>query len=79
MTTSDVKEASEVFTFKEEDIQRAKDLVGVYHAVTQREQYTRATPDIMRNFARSYGDDNPLFVDEDYGRDTGGAARLRPR
>jgi acyl dehydratase len=78
MTTSGVKEEKEVFTFRDEDIQRATDLVGVYHAVTQREQYTRATPDIMRNFARSYGDDNPLFVDEDYGADTRWGGQIAP-
>src|SRR5690606_15225544 len=68
----------EIYTFREEDIQRARDLVGVYHAVTQREQYTRATPDIMRNFARSYGDDNPLFVDEEYGLDTRWGGQIAP-
>ncbi|MBH0122679.1 MaoC family dehydratase N-terminal domain-containing protein [Rhodococcus sp. CX] len=74
--TTDAK--PEIYTFREEDIQRARDLVGVYHAVTQREQYTRATPDIMRNFARSYGDDNPLFVDEEYGSYTRWGGQIAP-
>ncbi|MCK8669767.1 FAS1-like dehydratase domain-containing protein [Rhodococcus sp. NPDC003382] len=79
MSTSDTTEKNpEIYTFKDEDVQRAKDLVGVYHAVTQREQYTRATPDIMRNFARSYGDDNPLFVDEEYGLDTRWGGQIAP-
>ncbi|MGN5238562.1 FAS1-like dehydratase domain-containing protein [Rhodococcus sp. SJ-3] len=79
MSTSETTEAKpEIYTFREEDVQKAKDLVGVYHAVTQREQYTRATPDIMRNFARSYGDDNPLFVDEEYGLDTRWGGQIAP-
>jgi len=74
--TTDAK--PEIYTFREEDIQRARDLVGVYHAVTQREQYTCANPDIMRNFARSYGDDNPLFVDEEYGSYTRWGGQIAP-
>ena len=71
-------EAAKIYTFKDEDVQRAHDLVGVYHAVTQREQFSRATPDVMRNFARSYGDDNPLFADEDYGRNTRWGGQIAP-
>ncbi|MDT2005507.1 acyl dehydratase [Rhodococcus opacus] len=67
-----------VYTFLDEDIQRARDLVGVYHAVTQRDQFTRATPDVIRAFARSYGDDNPLFVDEEYGLDTRWGGQIAP-
>ncbi|PSR65268.1 MULTISPECIES: FAS1-like dehydratase domain-containing protein [Nocardia] len=80
MTTAEEKQkdAPQVYTFREEDIQRAHDLVGTYHAVTQREQFTRATPDVMRNFARSYGDDNPLFVDEEYGLDTRWGGQIAP-
>lgn len=79
MSTSEATERKpEIYTFREEDVQRAKDLVGVYRAATQRQQYTRATPDIMRNFARSYGDDNPLFVDEDYGRGTRWGGQIAP-
>ncbi|MET7770913.1 MaoC family dehydratase N-terminal domain-containing protein [Nocardia sp. NPDC005366] len=79
MTTQEQqKEASKVYTFRDEDVQRAHDLVGTYHAVTQREQFTRATPDVMRNFARSYGDDNPLFVDEEHGLDTRWGGQIAP-
>lgn len=69
---------SDVHVFREEDIARARDLVGVYHPVTQREQFTRCSPDVMRAFARSYGDDNPLFTDEDYGRRTRWGAQIAP-
>lgn len=80
MTTAEEKQkdAPQVYTFRDEDIQRAHDLVGIYHAVTQREQFTRATPDVMRNFARSYGDDNPLFVDEEYGPGTRWGGQIAP-
>jgi acyl dehydratase len=67
-----------IYTFLDEDIQRAKDLVGIYHAVRKREQFSKASPDIMRAFARSYGDDNPLFTDEDYGLDTRWAGQIAP-
>ena len=79
MTTSEKTEKdSEIYTFRDEDIARARDLVGVYHAMTQREQYTRASPDIMRNFARSYGDDNPLFTDEEYGAGSRWGGQIAP-
>ncbi|MFT4125971.1 MAG: MaoC family dehydratase N-terminal domain-containing protein [Gordonia sp. (in: high G+C Gram-positive bacteria)] len=68
----------EVYAFRNEDINRAHDLVGVFHAVRKREQFSRASPDIMRVFARSYGDDNPLFVDEDYGRGTRWGGQIAP-
>ncbi|MEU5841494.1 MaoC family dehydratase N-terminal domain-containing protein [Rhodococcus sp. NPDC047139] len=79
MTTSEKTEKpSEIYTFRDEDIVRARDLVGVYHAMTQREQYTRASPDIMRNFARSYGDDNPLFTDDEYGAESRWGGQIAP-
>ncbi|MFT4042408.1 MAG: MaoC family dehydratase N-terminal domain-containing protein [Gordonia sp. (in: high G+C Gram-positive bacteria)] len=67
-----------MYTFREEDIRRAHDLVGIYHAVRKREQFSRASPDIMRAFARSYGDDNPLFTDEEYGQDTRWGGQIAP-
>ncbi|GAC70346.1 FAS1-like dehydratase domain-containing protein [Gordonia soli] len=71
-------ETEKVYSFQDEDIQRARDLVGIYHAVRKREQFSRASPDVMRAFARSYGDDNPLFVDEDYGLDTRWGGQIAP-
>lgn len=77
-TPKTTEKATENYTFRDEDVQRAKDLVGVYHAVSQREQFARATPDVMRNFARSYGDDNPLFVDEEYGPNSRWGGQIAP-
>lgn len=72
------QQAEKVYTFKDEDIARARELVGVYHAVRKREQFSRASPDVMRAFARSYGDDNPLFVDEYHGETTRWGGQIAP-
>jgi acyl dehydratase len=77
-TTSTEFEKATDFAFKEEDIERAKALVGSYAPSAAREHLTAATHDAMRNFARSYGDDNPLFNDEDYGESTRWGAQIAP-
>lgn len=77
-TTEKSAEDQEIFTFLDSDIQRAEEICGVYHGVTQREQFSRVTPDVIRNFARSYGDDNPLFVDEEYPQYTRWGAPIAP-
>jgi hypothetical protein len=41
--------------------------------------YSEATRDGIRNFALSYGDDNPLFVDFDYGKHTRCGAKSSPQ
>jgi acyl dehydratase len=69
-TTSKEFEKATDFSFKEEDIERAKALVGVWRPTKSREFLTTATHDSLRNFARSYGDDNPLFASQDYGAQT---------
>jgi acyl dehydratase len=50
------------------DLAALRSVVGAELAVNVRPYVEYATVDSMRNFARSYGDDNPLFGDEDYGR-----------
>jgi acyl dehydratase len=77
-TTSTEFEKATDFAFKEEDIERAKALVGSYAPSGAREHLTTATHDAMRNFARSYGDDNPLFNDEHYGETTRWGAQIAP-
>lgn len=76
--TTQGEKTEKIYAFLDEDIQRARDLVGIYHAVRKREQFSKASPDIMRAFARGYGDDNPLFTDEDYGLDTRWAGQIAP-
>jgi len=65
-------------TFKDEDIRRAYEQVGQLHVSNYREQMTQATHDSMRNFARSYGDDNPLYTDLHYGKKTRWAGQIAP-
>ncbi|MGH8982668.1 MAG: FAS1-like dehydratase domain-containing protein [Acidimicrobiia bacterium] len=78
MTTSAEFEKATDHSFKEADIERAKALVGAYKPSRAREHLTAATHDAMRNFARSYGDDNPLYGSEDYGESTRWGAQIAP-
>src|SRR5690606_20973546 len=64
--------------FREEDIERAKALVGRWVPSKAQEHLTRVTPDAMRNFARSYGDPNPLYGSETYGTRTRWGAQIAP-
>ena len=77
MTTAEFEKATD-YSFREEDIERAKALVGQYTASTAREHLTVATHDAMRNFARGYGDDNPLYTSEDYGESTRWGGQIAP-
>ncbi len=69
-TTSEEFEKATDYRFQEDDIERAKALVGRWSAVGGREFLTTVTPDAMRNFARGYGDDNPLYTTEHHGTTT---------
>jgi acyl dehydratase len=76
-TSADFEKATD-YSFEEDDIERAKALVGRYSASKAREHLTEVTHDAMRNFARSYGDPNPLFGDEDYGTGTRWGSQIAP-
>jgi acyl dehydratase len=76
--TSEEFDKATDYRFKEEDIERAKALVGRFAPSAAREHLSEATHDAMRNFARSYGDDNPLFGDEHYGTGTRWGAQIAP-
>jgi acyl dehydratase len=54
----------------DEDIEKARLLLGIDVAAKQRALYSVATTDAIRNFALGIGDDNPLYVDETYGPTT---------
>lgn len=58
------------FELKDEDIERAKLLIGVDVASKERELFSEATPDAIRNWAQGSGDDNPLYTEESYGAHT---------
>lgn len=54
----------------DEDLERAALLLGIDTASRERELNSVATPDAIRNWALGAGDDNPLYVDEEYGPTT---------
>jgi hypothetical protein len=76
-TSADFEKATD-YQFREEDIERAKALVGRLAPSPTREYLTTATHDSIRNFARSYGDDNLLFNSEDYGTGTRWGEQIAP-
>ena len=58
------------YQLTDEDIERARLLLGVDTANRSRELYSVATPDAIRNWALGVGDDNPLYTEEEYGPTT---------
>ena len=58
------------YALDDNDIERARLLIGVDVASRARELNCEATTDSLRNWAMGVGDDNPLYADEDYGRGT---------
>ena len=66
------------YRITDEDIERSRLLVGHDAPRGGREFYKVLFPDAIRNFARGYGDDNPLFVDEEYGATTRWGSQIAP-
>lgn len=62
----------------ETDIEAARLLLGQEQAHRFPEYHTSAQVDSIRNFATSYGDNNPLHTDEDYGTGTGWGGQIAP-
>ena len=58
------------YKLTDDDIERAKLLLGVNVAGKNKELNSVATPDAMRNWSLGVGDNNPLYTDEDYGSTT---------
>lgn len=72
---NDIKQSKEwrkavEYDIKDEDIERARKLVGFDHADSSRQYVQTATLDNIRNFAVGVGNDNPLHCDPDYARCT---------
>jgi acyl dehydratase len=63
-------EKASAYSLTDEDIERSRLLLGIDTASKHRELYSVATPDALRNWSLGIGDDNPLHVDEEYGRAT---------
>jgi len=61
-----------------EDIEQARKLCGHLFAERNSELYTSAHADAIRNFARGYGDDNPLYTDDEYGANTVWKSQVAP-
>ncbi len=61
-TTSEEFEKATDFAFKEEDIDAAKALVGVWTGSTRQEHITEASYDNMRNFARELRRRQPALL-----------------
>ncbi len=66
------------YTFDDRDVERARLLLGIDVASRQREHFTVATPDAIRNWSLGMGDDNPLYVDEEYGPTTRWGSQIGP-
>ena len=66
------KEFAEAIKYEmtDDDIERSKLLLGVMLPIGQRELFSEATPDALRNWSYGIGDDNPLYTDEEYGPTT---------
>jgi acyl dehydratase len=65
-------------TISDADIEQAQAVVGHYLPSRIEELYTEATYDSIRNFARSYGDDNPLYCDAKYASDSVWGGQIAP-
>src|SRR2546425_5561022 len=71
-------ERATAYALLDDDIDRARLLLGVETASATDEYVRTATPDAIRNFARGLGDDNPLYVDDDYGIGTRWGSQIAP-
>lgn len=76
-TSTEFDEATD-YEIREQDIDRAKALIDVDAASSTHEHLTTASYDSIRNFARGYGDDNPLYNSADYGRATRWGSQIAP-
>lgn len=71
MSKVDIKESAEwqkavAYEISDQDIDRARQLIGFDQASKTREYIQTATTDNIRNFAHGCGDDNPLFCEPHY-------------
>jgi acyl dehydratase len=66
------------YTFSDDDIERARLLIGIDVASGAREYVTTTTWDNIRNFAHGAGNDNPLHCDVAYGQTTRWGSIIAP-
>lgn len=67
------------FGIKEIDLERDKKAAGAVAVNTDQEHIGITTQEAIRNFAYSYGDDNPLFTDPEYGAKTRWGSQVAPQ
>jgi acyl dehydratase len=65
-------------TIQDADLEADARAVGYDVADRSQEFLSTATPEAIRNFAHSYGDDNPLFCDPAYGDGTRWGGQIAP-
>lgn len=58
------------YELRDEDIEKARLLVGIDIASKDKEQFTTISEDNIRMYAQGCGSDNPLFCDPEYARGT---------
>ncbi|MGZ5365532.1 MAG: FAS1-like dehydratase domain-containing protein [Mycobacterium sp.] len=61
------------------DVEKDRAALGVWAASRSEELLATATPEAIRNFARSYGDDNPLYTDPAHGPSTRWGGQIAPQ
>ena len=71
-------DAATSYVISDEDIEKAKMLLGVDVANNHREYIQTATTDNIRNFAHGVGNDNPLHCDPSYARGTRWGSVIAP-
>ena len=71
-------EKATAYSLTDEDIERAKLLLGADVASREREYIQTATTDNIRNFAHGCGNDNPLHCDPEYGETTRWGSVIAP-
>lgn len=77
-SVSEEFEADTSVAITDAEVERARLLVGLVAANHRRDYISEATRDSIRNFAIGYGDDNPLFIDEEYGLTTRWRTQIAP-
>jgi acyl dehydratase len=79
MTTDQAFEEATSAQIDDADIERDRRAVGHDSPSREEELISTATPEAIRNFARGYGDDNPLFCDPGYGATTRWGGQIGPQ
>ncbi len=72
---TDIKQSDEwqeatAYEISEADIERQRQLIGVWETMKQNEYVQTASEDSIRNWAYGCGDDNPLFTNPAYAKKT---------